>query len=93
MAFYVSERKTTAPERFSTPLQEKVYQTLERLGIQFERVDTDPGITMEDCRNINSGLGGRIVIKQTDNYKTIFMFTYFQKIFCQVFWFIRNKCI
>ncbi len=59
--FYVSEIKRTAPETFSTPLQKKVYETLAGLGIPFERVDTDPGITMEDCRNINVGIGGRIV--------------------------------
>lgn len=74
MAFYVSEIKTAAPERFATPLQEKVYQTLDRLGIAFERVDTDPGITMEDCRNINSGIGGRIV-------KTLFLCNRQQTIF------------
>ncbi len=59
--FFVSEIKRTAPESFSTALQRKVYETFARLGIGFERVDTDPGITMEDCQNINAGLGGRIV--------------------------------
>lgn len=59
--FYVSEIKRSAPETFSTPLQRKVYETFARLGIVFERVDTDPGITMEDCQNINAGIGGRIV--------------------------------
>ena len=59
--FYVSEIKRTAPETFSTPLQKKVYEMFSELGIPFERVDTDPGITMEDCQNINAGLGGRIV--------------------------------
>ena len=59
--FYVSEIKRTAPETFSTPLQKEVYETLDKLKIPFERVDTDPGITMEDCQNINAGLGGRIV--------------------------------
>lgn len=59
--FFVSERMTTAPQSFRTDLQKKVYETLERLEIPFERVDTDPGITMEDCLNINDGLGGRIV--------------------------------
>lgn len=59
--FYVSKIKTTAPEEFSTPLQKKVYEILAGLEIPFERVDTDPGITMEDCQNINAGIGGRIV--------------------------------
>ncbi len=74
MAFYVSERMTTAPREFSTPLQKQVYVALERLGIKFERVDTDPGITMEDCQNINSGLGGRIV-------KTLFLCNRQQTVF------------
>lgn len=59
--FYVSEIKTAAPKEFSTRLQRKVYEMFSRLGIRFERVDTDPGITMEDCQNINARLGGRIV--------------------------------
>jgi len=64
--FYVSEIKTTPPETFRSPLQEKVYRTLASLGIEYERVDTDPGITMEDCKNIDKGLGGEIV-------KTVFL--------------------
>lgn len=72
--FYVSERMSTPPAEFKTPLQQKVYETLERLGITFERVDTDPGITMEDCQNINAGIGGRIV-------KTIFLCNRQQTIF------------
>jgi len=58
---YVSEIKTTAPEIFSSPLQEAVYALLGRLGMTFERVDTDPGITMEDCVAIGRGLGVDIV--------------------------------
>ena len=48
--FYVSEIKREAPEVFATPLQKKVYETLAQNNIPFGRVDTDPGITMEDCR-------------------------------------------
>ena len=44
MMFYVSEIRQTAPAVFQTPLQQAVYQTLERLGIPFERVDTDEAI-------------------------------------------------
>ncbi len=72
--FYVSELKKRAPETFSTPLQEKVYEKLAELGIQFERVDTDPGITMEDCQNIDKVIGGRIV-------KSIFLCNRQQTIF------------
>ncbi len=64
--FYVSDILKTAPEVFETPAREKIYHTLEALGVKFERVETDPGVTMEDCRNIDKVFGGRIV-------KTIFL--------------------
>lgn len=64
--FYVSEKYTTPPPSFATPLHQKVYEAFAQWGIAYERVDTDPGITMEDCQNINSGIGGRIV-------KTVFL--------------------
>ena len=72
--FYVSSRMTTPPPVFSSPLQQSVYELLAKLEIAFERVDTDPGITMEDCQNINSGIGGRIV-------KTIFLCNRQQKFY------------
>ena len=64
--FKVSEILTTPPPVFATPLQEAVYQTFARLGIPFWRVDTDPGLTMEDCRHIDARIGVRIV-------KTLFL--------------------
>lgn len=64
--FYVSGRMTTPPAVFSTPLQERVYSMLEDLCVPFERVETDPGITMEDCRKIDEVIGTRIV-------KTVFL--------------------
>ena len=64
--FKVSEIITTPPEEFLSPLQKLVYETLDRLGIPFERVDTDPGLTMEDCQIIDRKIGVRIV-------KTIFL--------------------
>ena len=42
-----------------------VYETFASAGIPFERVDTDPGLTMEDCANISARIGVQIV-------KTIF---------------------
>lgn len=72
--FFVSERMTTPPATFATELQRTVYETLAKLNIPFERVDTDPGITMEDCQNINEGIGGRIV-------KSIFLCNRQQTIF------------
>ena len=64
--FYVSDPLTTPPSSFATPLQQRVYETFARLDIPFQRVDTDPGITMEDCQHINAKIGVRIV-------KTLFL--------------------
>ena len=64
--FYVSEPVSTPPERPSTPLQKLVYETFTRMDIPFTRVDTDPGITMEDCAHISERLGIEIV-------KTVFL--------------------
>ena len=64
--FYVSEPMSTPPERPSTPLQKLVYETFTRMEIPFTRVDTDPGITMEDCAHISGRLGIEIV-------KTVFL--------------------
>jgi len=64
--FYVSELINTSPNTFDTPLQQLVYKTLEFAGIPFQRVDTDPGITMEDCAHISARIGVDIV-------KTIFL--------------------
>ena len=64
--FKVSDILTTPPPEFSSKLQQKVYETFAALDIPFERVDTDPGITMEDCQHIDAKIGVRIV-------KTIFL--------------------
>ena len=64
--FKVSDILTTPPAAFSSELQQKVYETFSALEIPFERVDTDPGITMEDCQHIDAKIGVRIV-------KTIFL--------------------
>ena len=64
--FHVSDIITTPPQTFSSVLQQKVYETFAAKGIPFERVDTDPGITMEDCQHIDAKIGVSIV-------KTIFL--------------------
>ena len=64
--FKVSEILTTPPEIFASALQQKVYETFTALAIPFERVDTDPGLTMEDCQHIDARIGVRIV-------KTVFL--------------------
>ena len=66
MSFYVSEPLTTPPAKYETPLQRLVYETFAASGIPFSRVDTDPGITMEDCAHISARIGVQIV-------KTIFL--------------------
>ncbi len=63
---YVSEIKTSQPKEFKTPLQENVYETLTKLNISFERVDTDEAITMEDCVEISKRLECPVV-------KTLFL--------------------
>ena len=64
--FKVGPIQSTPPEEFSSELQRKVYETFAALEIPFERVDTDPGITMEDCSHISAKIGVRIV-------KTVFL--------------------
>jgi Ala-tRNA(Pro) deacylase len=64
--FKVSEIMTTPPAAFSSELQRKVYETFASAGIPFGRVDTDPGLTMEDCQHIDAKIGVRIV-------KTVFL--------------------
>ena len=64
--FFVSEPLSSPPARFDTPLQQLIYETFTSAGIPFERVDTDPGITMEDCAHISARIGVDIV-------KTIFV--------------------
>ncbi len=64
--FKVSEVMTAPPAEYSSELQHRVYETFDSLGIPFERVDTDPGLTMEDCQHIDAKIGVQIV-------KTIFL--------------------
>ena len=52
--FKVSEIMTTPPTEFSSELQRLVYKTFAERGIPFGRVDTDPGLTMEDCQHIDA---------------------------------------
>lgn len=63
---HVSEISTVAPATFRNSLQEAVYNTFARLGIDFERVNADEVITMEDCAAVNKRLDMKMV-------KTIFL--------------------
>ena len=62
----VSDVYTNAPKEFKSVLEEKVYCTLDNLGINYERVDTDEAITMEDCIEIEKKLDMKMV-------KTLFL--------------------
>ena len=64
--FKVSDIISTPPAEFSSELQRNVYEAFASLGIPFGRVDTDPGLTMEDCQHIDAKIGVHIV-------KTIFL--------------------
>ncbi|RAJ08180.1 Ala-tRNA(Pro) deacylase [Chitinophaga skermanii] len=64
--FYISEVTKSAPAVFKSPLQEKVYETLAKFNVPFERVDVDDAITMEDCLVINKQLNMKTV-------KTLFL--------------------
>lgn len=64
--FKVSDPISTPPAAFASELQKLVYDTFSAREIPFTRVDTDPGITMEDCAHISARTGVPIV-------KTIFL--------------------
>ncbi len=64
--FYISDIFTEKPFQTTTILQKEVYQTLEKLNIPFERVETEEAITMNDCIFINQVL-------QMDMVKTLFL--------------------
>lgn len=64
--FFVSDIIKKAPDNYKSPLQEMVYESLAKLKIPFERVDTDEAISMEDCIEINKKLDMKMV-------KTLFL--------------------
>lgn len=49
----ISEIKRSAPEEFSTSLQQKIYETLAESGIEFTRVDNEPAVTVESCEELS----------------------------------------
>lgn len=66
MAFRVSEIMTGAPTHFKSGTQELIYKGLEKTGIAYTRVESDPGVSMEDCLNIDRAFG-------IDTVKTILL--------------------
>lgn len=57
---HISEISTEAPAEKRGALENKVYETLQKLGIAFERVDNDAVDAMEDCVEISEKLGAEI---------------------------------
>lgn len=62
------------PESFETNLQEKIYGTLSKLAIEFDRVENEPAVTMEDCKAIDKAFGIETIktILLTNRQKTAF---------------------
>lgn len=57
MGFYTSEVMTGAPEVFKSETQRLIYSRLEAAGIPYTRIESDPGISMDDCLNIDKAFG------------------------------------
>ncbi len=72
--FYVSNPTREPPRTFRNSLQEKVYAALADLQIDYQRVDTDEAITMEDCVRIDEVLSMQMV-------KTLFLCNRQQTVF------------
>lgn len=64
--FYVSDIYKGSPKEFKNKLQKRVYSVLNELLIDYERVETDEAISMEDCIEINKKLDMKMV-------KTLFL--------------------
>lgn len=56
----ISEKFTGRPAEDRSPQETAIYDKLDELGIVYDRVDHDHADTMEDCRLIESVLGGKI---------------------------------
>ena len=70
----VSKPITVVPEKFESKVQNKIYENLAALGIEFKRVENEPAITMEDCKAIDEALGDETIktILLTNRQKTKF---------------------
>lgn len=53
MGFYTSEIMTGVPKEFKTETQRMIYERLEKDGVEYTRIESDPGISMDDCLNID----------------------------------------
>ncbi len=48
---------TGAPLEFATETQRMIYERLDAAGIDYTRIESDPGISMDDCLNIDRAFG------------------------------------
>lgn len=64
--FYTSGIMHGAPAEFKTDTQRLIYDSLEREGIDYTRIESDPGVSMDDCLNIDKAFG-------IDTVKTILL--------------------
>lgn len=64
--FYTSKILTGTPDVFKNATQEMIYRRLMEAGISFTRIESDPGISMDDCLNIDRAFG-------IDTVKTILL--------------------
>jgi len=62
----VSAPVTGAPLEFENSGQEAAYALLDKLGIEYARVENEPAVTMEDCRAIDEAFG-------VSTIKTVFL--------------------
>lgn len=71
---FISDIMEEAPAIYKSPLQKMAYESLAKLRISFERVETDETITMEDCIQINEKLDMKMVktLFLCNRQKTIF---------------------
>ena len=66
MGFYTSEIMTGAPKAFKSETQKMIYYKLEEASVDYTRIESDPGISMDDCLNIDKAFG-------IDTVKTILL--------------------
>ncbi len=57
MGFYTSNIMTGAPATFKSETQKLIYDALERHGVPYTRIESDPGVSMDDCLNIDRAFG------------------------------------
>ncbi len=64
--FYTSEIMHGAPAEFKSETQRLIYESLDRENFPYTRIESDPGVSMDDCLNIDRAFG-------IDTVKTILL--------------------